>query len=72
MLKECDADIKRLSEEISEITDFNAAIRKRKSEMKNSIELIDEIIGEGAISDTNLRLPVDKIEIGEIDGRLKK
>ena len=45
MLKECDADIKRLSEEISEITDFNAAIRKRKSEMKNSIELIDEIIG---------------------------
>ena len=71
MLKECDADIRRLSEEISEITDYNAAIRKRKSEMKNSIELIDEIIGEGAISDTNLRLLVNKIEIGESDGRLK-
>ena len=42
-----------------------------QSEMKNSIELIDEIIGEGAISDTNLRLLVNKIEIGESDGRLK-
>lgn len=45
--------------------------KKRKAEMKNSVEIIEEIIKEGAISDTNLRLLVDKIIITEKNQKLK-
>ena len=33
--------------------------------MKESVDLIEQIIQEGAISDANLRLPVDIIVISE-------
>ena len=39
--------------------------------MKESIDLIEQIIREGAISDANLRLPVDSIVISEHDKKLQ-
>ena len=39
--------------------------------MKDSVEIIKEIIKEGAISDANLRLLVDKIIITEKNQNLK-
>lgn len=39
--------------------------------MKDSVEIIEEIIKEGAISDANLRLLVNKIIIFEKDKKLK-
>ncbi len=70
MLNKCEADIKRLESEIQSIQDYNTTIKKRKAEMKNSVEIIEEIIKEGAISDANLRLLVDKIIITEKDKKL--
>ena len=71
MLQSCEADIKRLEFEIQSIQDYNTTIKKRKAEMKNSVEIIEEIIKEGAISDANLRLLVDKIIITEKEKKLK-
>ncbi len=45
-------------------------IRKRKAEMKSSIDILDGIIKDGAISDANLRLLVDNIVINEQNGKL--
>jgi len=44
--------------------------QKQKTEMKHSEELIDKIIEYGAISDTNLRMLVDEIQITEKDKKL--
>ncbi|MGN0442709.1 MAG: hypothetical protein ACI4FO_08395, partial [Acutalibacteraceae bacterium] len=53
------------------IQDYNSTIKKRKAEMKDSVEIIEEIIKEGSISDANLRLLVDKIIITENNKKLK-
>ena len=39
MLKVCEADIERLKKEIAAITDYSATIKKRKAEMKESVDL---------------------------------
>ena len=70
MLKLCEDDIKRLKKEIAAITDYSATIKKRKAELKESVDLIEQIIQEGAISDANLRLLVDSIVISEKDKKL--
>lgn len=71
MLEKCESDIQKLEDEIKSIQDYNSTIKKRKAEMKDSVEIIEEIIKEGAISDANLRLLVDKIIIFEKDNKLK-
>lgn len=70
MLKLCEDDIERLKKEIAAITDYSATIKKRKAEMKESVDLIEQIIQEGAISDANLRLLIDSIVISENDKKL--
>ncbi len=70
MLNKCEADIKRIEEEINSIQDYNATIKKRKSEIKNSVKIIEDILEEGAISDANLRLLVDEVIITEKDKKL--
>lgn len=71
MLEKCESDIQKLEDEIKSIQDYNSTIKKRKAEMKDSVEIIEEIIKEGAISDANLRLLVNKIIIFEKDKKLK-
>lgn len=46
MLKLCEDDIERLKKEINAITDYSATIKKRKAEMKESVDLIEQIIRE--------------------------
>ena len=71
MLEKCESDIQNLEDELKSIQDYNSTIKKRKAEMKDSVEIIEEIIKEGAISDANLRLLVNKIIIFEQDKKLK-
>ncbi len=70
MLEKCESDIQKFEDEIKLILDYNSTIKKRKAEMKDSVEIIEEIIKEGAISDANLRLLVNKIIIFEKDKKL--
>lgn len=39
--------------------------------MQSSLELIDNIVAEGAISDTHLRMLIDIITVTKINGELK-
>ena len=49
---------------------MDATINKRKTEISSSIEIFNKIIDEGTISDSDLRMLIDKIEISETDGKL--
>ena len=70
MLNKCEEDIKRIETELQSVQNHNAAIQKRKSEIKETVDIIERIIQEGAISDANLRLLVDSIQISEKDKKL--
>lgn len=70
MLEKCESDIQKLEYEIKSIQDYNSTIKKRKAEMKDSVQIIEEIIKDEAISDANLRLLVDKIIIFEKDKKM--
>ena len=63
MLTSCESDIKRIEQELYDIEHYSETIKKRKAEMKRTVDLIDQIISEGQISDANLRQLVDKILI---------
>lgn len=65
MLTKCEKDIANITAELAAIQDYDATIRKRKAEMKSSIDILGEIVKEGAISDSNLRLLIDDIVISE-------
>ncbi|MDD4494071.1 MAG: recombinase family protein [Eubacteriales bacterium] len=51
--------------QIESLKSIDETIKKRRAEIKESIDLIDQIIAEGGISDTHLRMLVDVIEISE-------
>lgn len=70
MLEKCERDIDALSKRISELEDIDATIQKRKAEISSSIEIFNKIIDEGTISDSDLRMLIDKIEISEQNGKL--
>lgn len=71
MLKTCEDDIERLTGQIKEFEDIDKTIKKRKSQLRTSMELIDSIVADGAVSDTHLRMLVDKIIVSEVNGELK-
>ena len=71
MLETCEEDIARLHTQIAEFKNVDATIKKRKSEVKKSMKLIDSIVADGAISDTHLRMLVEQIVIYETDGKLR-
>jgi len=70
MLEKCESDIDTLSKRIAELEDMDNTIKKRKAEISNSIEIFNKIIDEGTISDSDLRMLIDKILISERDGKL--
>ena len=65
MLTACENDIKKISQELYDIQNYSETIKKRKSEMKQTVDLIEEIVKEGKISNANLRQLIDKIIIYE-------
>lgn len=71
MLKTCEDDIERLTGQIKEFEDIDKTIKKRKSQLRTSMELIDSIVADGSVSDTHLRMLVDKIIVSEVNGELK-
>lgn len=63
-------DIEHLQTEIYEIEHLDKTIRERKSTLKHSIALLDDIIAENNISNANLHLMFDKIVIEETEAGL--
>lgn len=70
MLENCEKEMESIKQKISEYSDAESTIKARKKEIKKSIELIDSIIADGAISDSHLRMLIEQITVTEKDGKL--
>ena len=70
MLEKCEKEIADIEKRIADMKDIESTVKNRKSELKNSTEVLERIAAEGAISDADLRLLIDKIVVGEKDGKL--
>lgn len=70
MLANCENEIANIKRQLAEYNDAEKTIKERKKEIKKSIELIDSIIADGAISDTHLRMLIEEIIITETEGKL--
>jgi DNA invertase Pin-like site-specific DNA recombinase/uncharacterized protein (UPF0147 family) len=70
MLLACENEIAQTQYKIEELKRIDETVKKRRKEMKTSIEMLEEIIEDGSISDTNLRMFIEKIIIFEKDGKL--
>ena len=49
--------------QIADIRHYDEVSRKRKEQLKSTAQLLDEILKEPKISDSNLRLLVEKITV---------
>ena len=71
ILEKRKVEIENLKTKIQDILNMEQTVKKRKKEIKESIDILDGIIAEGAISNVNLRLLVNEIIIIEMeDGNL--
>lgn len=71
MLTACETDIAELAKQIDELRDMDETVKQRKKDMKKSIDLLDNILKDGHISDTHLRMLVEEIRIFQTDGKLR-
>ena len=71
MLKKCEDDITTLTEQLDSIRNYEATIKKRKAEIKEGIDMLDEIVAAEEVSDAHLRMLVEEIVINEKKGKLK-
>ena len=71
MLEDCEKDIESLSKKIIAFQDIAKTVKKRKNDLQTSLKLMDSIIEEGAISNTQLRMLIDEIIIYDEDGTLR-
>ncbi len=61
MLEKRKEEIRINREKISQLQNIDETIKKRKRELKSSMELLNKILEEGAVSNANLRLLIDEI-----------
>ena len=63
--------IYEIIQEIESIKDYNTTIKKGKSEIKQTVNLIEKMVKYGQISNDNLRLQIDEIKIYEYDKKFR-
>ena len=70
MLRRCDEDIKNLTKQLESLQNLDETVKKRKSELKEGLDLLDHIIADGGISNTHLRMLIDEITVTEENGKI--
>lgn len=70
MLESCEIDLEGIEQEITELMNLEETVKNRKAEYTKSIDLLHKIIEEDDLSNTNLRLLIEKIIISESKGKL--
>ena len=71
MLGKKKAQIEDLKVKINELINLEETVKKRRKAIKENIDMLDSIVAEGAISNVNLRLLVQEIQILDVgDGEI--
>lgn len=70
MIQKREAEIASIKRQLAELESLEDTLKTRQAELKRDIRMMDDILAEGNISESNLRLLVEKIYISEYDGKL--
>lgn len=70
MIQKREAEIASIKKQLTELESLEDTLKTRQAELKRDIRMMDDILAEGNISESNLRLLVEKIYISEYDGKL--
>ena len=65
MIEKREAEIAEITQKIEDCRKFDELSKKRRDELMSTAELLDEVLLEPYISDTNIRLLVRKINVHE-------
>jgi len=63
MIAKREEEIEFLEKKIAELKEYDKVCKQQKELLKNTTQILDEILSEGTISDVNLRMLVKKITI---------
>ena len=70
MIQKREAEIASIKKQLAELESLEDTLKTRQAQLKRDIRMMDDILSEGNISESNLRLLVEKIYISEYDGKL--
>ena len=70
MIAKREEQIAEVKKQIEELQNISEMLRSRQAKLKRDINLIDDILREGKMSEAHLRMLVEKILVHEEDGRL--
>lgn len=70
MIAKREEQIAEAKKQIEELQNTSEMLRSRQAKLKRDINLIDDILREGKMSEAHLRMLVEKILVHEEDGRL--
>lgn len=70
MISKREEQIAEAKKQIEELQNTSEMLRSRQAKLKRDINLIDDILREGKMSEAHLRMLVEKILVHEEDGRL--
>ena len=70
MIAKREEQIAEVKKQIEELQNTSEMLRSRQAKLKRDINLIDDILREGKMSEAHLRMLVEKILVHEEDGRL--
>ena len=69
MIQKREAEIASIKKQLTELESLEDTLKTRQAELKRDIRMMDDILAEGNISESSLRLLVEKIYISEYDGK---
>lgn len=69
MIAKRDEEIVALEKKIAELREYDKVCKQRKEHLKNTTQILDEILSQGKISDVNLRMLVKKILIHQNENK---
>lgn len=69
MIEKRETEIQNLENKIEELHHFDEVCKKRRDELKNTSDLIDNILDEGHISNVNLRMLVKQVTVHQNEDR---
>jgi len=70
MISKREEQIAEAKKQIEELQNTSEMLRSRQAKLKRDINLIDDILREGKMSEAHLRMLVEKILVHEEDGRM--
>ena len=69
MISKREEEISSLEKKTTEIREYDKVCKKQKEQLKNTTQILDEVLSEGTISDVNLRMLVKMITIHQNEDR---